>query len=98
MQSRLAKRLHAADEARGVCQGPQFNTGYAGRLDHSRQRELEIVLRSHTRIVHRTRDNPYLYFLGVWRIVEKSKPSQNRELSGGRVAAGAVLRYPPCGE
>jgi hypothetical protein len=29
------------------------------------------------------------------RIVKKSKPSQNRGLSGGRVASGAVLRYPP---
>jgi len=29
------------------------------------------------------------------RIVKKSKPSQNRGLSGGRVGSGAVLRYPP---
>jgi hypothetical protein len=29
------------------------------------------------------------------RIVKKSKPAQNRGLSGGRVASGAVLRYPP---
>jgi hypothetical protein len=31
---------------------------------------------------------------GCTRIVKKSKPSQNRGLSGGRVASGAVLRYP----